>query len=172
MAELILSYSICRSSRSIWYLFLIFSVTPTLVLRPSIHSSASFILAISLVRAFSRSSILAEASVTYLDFQIWASATALESCLWMSPLIWFSSSILSLKFSRSVSSDLNFPTRVALSRVSDSARRFISSSWFWREIFILFRFLNCPSPSWICFSRSAFSVASLFFIISPSFRLW
>jgi hypothetical protein len=52
-----------------------------------------------LALAFSKSSILATASVVYLDFQIWASAMALDIDFWISPLASFSASIFSLSLS-------------------------------------------------------------------------
>ncbi len=81
-----------------------------------------------MVLAFSRSSILATASVVNLDFQICASAAALAMAFCTSAFASFSASIFSLRRSRSDSRARNLPRREARSRASESARRRVSSS--------------------------------------------
>merc|ERR1712227_525258 len=165
-----LSYSMERSSRSVESLPLDFSALATLVERTSTSSSFSTILAWSLLRAPSSSSMRPIPSVSKRDFHSWISAWDLDRALRASDFLMASFSSFSLKFSRSVDIILYLVRRDARSLASASARALVSSSWVVTEILALFMLAIAFSSSSICLLRSWFSTWSLFLVDSASLR--
>merc|ERR1719234_1406363 len=165
-----LSYSMARSSSSLFILVLDFSALATLVVRESTSSSLSTILACSLLRAPSSSSTRPMPSVSKRDFHSWISAWALERAFRESDFLIASFSIFSLRFSRSVALILYLVNREERSLLSASARALVSSSWVVTEILPLFMLAMAASNSSIWRERSWFSTWSLFLEDSASLR--
>merc|ERR1719430_272424 len=142
-----LSYSIARSSSSLFIRVLDFSALATLVVRESTSSSLSTILACSLLRADSSSSTRPMPSVSKRDFHSWISAWALERAFRATDFLMSSFSIFSLRFSRSVAIILYLVNREERSLLSASARALVSSSWVVTEILPLFMLAMAASNS-------------------------
>merc|ERR1719370_2059941 len=165
-----LSYSMARSSSSLFILVLDFSALATLLVRASTSSSFSTILDCSLLRAASSSSTRPMPSVSKRDFHSWISAWALERAFRESDFLIASFSIFSLRFSRSVAIILYFANREERSLLSASARALVSSSSVVTEILPLFMLAMAASNSSIWRDRSWFSTCSLFLEDSASLR--
>merc|ERR1719357_1028197 len=165
-----LSYSMARSSSSLFILVLDFSALATLVVRASTSSSFSTIFDCSLLRAASSSSTRPMPSVSKRDFHNWISAWALERAFRESDFLMASFSIFSLRFSRSVAIILYLVNREERSLLSASARALVSSSWVVTEILPLFMLAMAASSSSIWRERAWFSTCSLFLEDSASLR--
>jgi len=110
------------------------------------------------------------ASTSYLDFQSWISAWALDKALSASFFFSDSSSMRMRRFSASVVKLLNLVRRAARSRASPSPRRLVSSIWVVREILFFCRAPIAFSVSSIWRVRSRDSTCSFFLVESASFK--